>query len=113
MRFAGLSSSPLGLCAGLCWIVIFSLGLMVGVSLGFFALTVRERDGWPCWFQSFATTFSGASFLSGQWWLASHGKGWQPVFISFGPGFSVHGTVFLHQAASCCKNLGFVDGGIE
>jgi len=100
----------------LCWALLFTVGivresvldgdflagLMVGMSFGFSALTVRERDVWPSWFQSFATTFSGASFLSGQWWLASNGKGWQPVFISFGPGFLFMGlySFIKHRLAA-------------
>jgi hypothetical protein len=65
----------------------FTDGLMVGVSLGMLALVIRERDTWPAWFQDFSLLLWGTSFLIGDWWLVSHGKGSPPVFITFGPGF--------------------------
>ena len=65
----------------------FSAGLMVGLSLGFFALATRERDQWPSWFQSFSFAFSGLTFLVGG--LLSHGRSWSPVLMTFGPGFLI------------------------
>jgi len=65
----------------------FMAGLMVGVSLGLVALTVREKDAWPSWFQNFSLLFSGTTFLMGNWWLVAHGKNSSPPLITFGPGF--------------------------
>lgn len=65
----------------------FTAGLMLGASSAPVALLMRESDTWPSWFRTFSLLFWGASFLIGDWWLVSHGKGSSPVFITFGPGF--------------------------
>jgi hypothetical protein len=65
----------------------FMAGLMVGVSLGLFALAIRERDTWPSWFQGFSLLFSGTTFLMGNWWLVAHGRNSSPPLITFGPLF--------------------------
>jgi hypothetical protein len=63
----------------------FGDGLMAGMSLGLFAMVIRERDRWPAWFQDFSLALWGTSFLLGGWWLIAHGRGSVPAFITFGP----------------------------
>ncbi|HYA23318.1 MAG TPA: hypothetical protein VEF05_04105 [Terriglobales bacterium] len=79
----------------------FIAGLMLGVSFGFFALTLRERAAWPTWFQNFSLALLGTCFLLGDGWLVLHGMNSSPALITFGPGFLLFALYsFIKQRAT-------------